>query len=491
MISENIKPLKTGIKRVLFVNPDNRIFPTTILHMGFSTMGGILELGGHEVKLIDYSFLRSVRGKIEIPAIEKVIYEFRPDVIGVSVFTSLYDECLRLIESISKCYKGPIILGGPHFYIFPQDFRKDNRISYIVRGEAEKVISNLIESAKVETTPIILDAPPPLSEEISEANLDIAYGNEYLGVYAIQLSRGCPYRCSFCIVNNFSRHKVRGRNLEVCLEQIIKAKKNYPNIKTVTITDDCPTFDTERFKKFLRMFREAETGCRLWVDNMRADQIDDEMIQLYKAAGGRDICIGVESGHPEVFNLINKHETLEDIICAAKLARRHNLQLGLCFVIGLPGDTLKRHLFSVRLAKKLKPDFVFWNMCVPWPGTEVNRWYGEHGKIGELRNVSIQISPGFNFNDPPCESDNFPKKDLVKAWMIANLETEAKDLFYMPEKKWRFILLIFKHKLFKSLVIWTCRNIKKRLIYTANYALSVTHAVKKRLKALLSHITVK
>lgn len=458
-------PMGSRGKRVLFVNPakqDN--FGVSRVHMGFSVMGEILVSNGHEVKLMDYAFLRDLERQIRVPDIEDVIHEFRPDVIGISVFTYLYDECQSLIERISRCYNVPIILGGPHFTIFPQDFSDDSRISYIVRGEAETLILSIVEAAKREQYPVLVDCPLPSPDAIPAVNLDIAYGNQYLRTYQIQLSRGCPYNCSFCNIELIAGRRVRARDLETGLNQIIEAKKRYPYIKTVTITDDCPTFHRDRFKRFLRMFREANLGCMLTIDNVRANLIDEEMIQLYVAAGGRNICLGVESGHPEVFELIHKGESLEDIIKAAKLVRQYGLALGLCFVIGLPEDNLERHFYSMKLAKALRPDYVFWNMCIPWPGTEVRGWYERHGEIGDLRNFSTLIDPRVNFKDPVASSTDFSTEDRIKAWLMANMETH--NYFTSLRDIRKLISLTHKHKIYRSMgVYWTghfLSNIIKR-----------------------------
>jgi anaerobic magnesium-protoporphyrin IX monomethyl ester cyclase len=443
-------------KRVLLVNPakqDN--FGVNRIHMGLSLLGEILVSSGHEVKIMDYAFLRSLEGRISVPSIEEVIHEFKPDVIGISVFTYLYNECQTLINKTSHCCSMPIILGGPHFAIFPDSFGDDNRISYIVRGEAERVILNLIEAGKREQHPVFIDCPFPSPDDIPAVNLDVAYGSQYLKVYQIQLSRGCPYNCSFCNVELIAGRRVRARALETCLDQIVKAKERYPDSESVTITDDCPTFEKKRFKQFLRMFREANLGCGLTIDNMRANLIDEEMIQLYVAAGGRNVCLGVESGHPEVFGLINKGESLEDIIEAVRLVRKYGLRLGLCFVIGLPGDNLERHAYSMRLAKTLKPDYIFWNMCIPWPGTKVHEWFQVHGNIGDLRNFSTLIDPRVNFKDPVCTSVAFPKEDRIRTWLMANMETH--NYFRNPHDIWKLLSLTYRYKIYRSFAIYLAR----------------------------------
>jgi radical SAM superfamily enzyme YgiQ (UPF0313 family) len=419
--------------------------------MGLSLLGEILISNGHEVSLVDYAFLRSEK-TIIAPSIEEVVHEFRPDVIGLSVFTYLYDECQALIDRISQYCNVPIILGGVHFTIFPHDFNDDSRISYIVRGEAENTILNLVTSARREPHPVFIDCPPPSPEDIPGINLDIAWGSHCLRDYQIQLSRGCPYNCTFCNIRYIGGRRVRPRDLEICLHQIVEAKRRYPNIKVVSITDDCPTFDKERFKKFLRMFKAANTGCNLLVDNMRANLIDEEMIQLYVDAGGINICLGVESGHPDVFKQTNKGESLEDIIRAAELVRKHNLALGLCFVIGLPGDNLQRHSYSMRLAKALKPDYVFWNMCIPWPGTESHDWYQTHGEIGDIRNFSTLIDPRAKFRKPVASSRDFSQEDRTKAWLMANMETH--NYFRHWRDTLKLTSLALRYKLYRSFTIY-------------------------------------
>ncbi|MDP2682486.1 MAG: radical SAM protein [Deltaproteobacteria bacterium] len=438
-------------KRVLFINPcKNDYFTVGRMHMGQTLLGGMLKHHGHEVVVMDYAFLRGLRGKIRVPEIEEVIESFKPDVIGITVFTYVYDECLSIIERVSDSTAAPIILGGPHFIMFPDDFGSDRRVSYTVRGEAEGIIKDLVATAKKGETPVSIDCTLPSPQEIPAVNLDIAYGNEFLSDYQIQLSRGCPFDCSFCNVKMVAGRKVRLRDLSLCVRQIVEAKKRYPNIRTISITDDVPTINKNRFKEFLKMFKDADLHCQLTVDNVRADLIDEEMIELYVSAGGQNICLGVESGHPEVFELTHKGETLEKIAGAARLIKKHGLTLGMCFVIGLPEDNLERHMASLQFAKTHKADYAFWNMCVPWPGTDVRAWYGKNGSVGELRNFSTLIDPQGNYQIPPAFTAQFPVEDRVKAWLMSNMATYWFEFGSLKKIASEAV----KYKLYRSLIIF-------------------------------------
>jgi len=459
-------------KRILLINPGkNDNFNVTRIHMGLTLIGQILVAKGHNVKVIDYAFLRNLDGKLEVPSIEEVISAFKPELVGVSVFTYLYDECQGMIDRIAKCSDAPVILGGPHFIMFPDDFRSDKRISYIVRGEVESAIADIVLKAKREESPVFIQPTLPDPGEIPSVNLDIAYGSEYLHVYQIQLSRGCPYGCTFCTVRNISSQKVRSRDIDLCLQQIVDAKIRYPSISCVTITDDCPTADKERFKQFLRKFAKAGLKCQLSIDNLRADFIDEEMVDLYMASGGQNMCLGVESGHPEVFEMIEKGESLDDIISAASLIRGKGLILGLCFVIGLPGDNPERNLYSLRLAKKLKPNYVFWNMSIPWPGTGMRKWYEKNGKVGELRNFSTLIDPHVNYKIPPATTPDFSAECRIKAWLRANMETDWFPLY--PQNVMKLVSEAIRYHLFWSFIIWFVlkpfRIINNRLLSIRRY----------------------
>ena len=147
---------------------------------------------------------------------------------------------------------------------------------------------------------------------------------------------------------------------------------------------------------------------------------------------------------------------------SARLVRKHGLLLGLCFVIGLPEDNIERHRYSVRLAKSLKPDYIFWNMCTPWPGTEIHKWYKSHGEIYDVRNFSTLIDQNAVFEFPPCSSSDFSSRDRIKAWLSANMETH--NYFQSLRAFLRLISLTFKYKTYRSLAVYLVKYLPGNLL---------------------------
>ena len=414
-------------------------FPVTRIHMGLMLLAEILESNGHSARVVDFSFLNHLaqEQQYSVPSIAQVVREFEPDVVGLSVFSYLYDECCVAIDQISQATQAPIILGGPHFAVFPDDFKDDPRVSYVLCGEAETEILHVVERAQGLECPKVIRCRTPAPEDIPRARLSAADGHSELQHYQIQLSRGCPYHCTFCNVEQVAGRKLRKRNIETCLDEIKEAKRSHPNLELLVITDDCPTADIQRFKMFLRRVVELDLGWDLWIDNVRANLIDEELIDLFVAAGGSSLCLGTESGNEHVFHLINKGERLEEIIEAAELIKDKGLGLGLCFVIGLPEDTPVRHRDSIRLAKRLKPNYVFWNMCIPWPNTKVHDWFDKNGEIGDQRNVGTLIDLRGDFSMPVASTREFTQRQRIRAWLGANLETHV----YFKHKRDLFKLL--------------------------------------------------
>jgi len=66
--------------------------------MGLTLLGGILTDEGHDVRVMDYAFLKKLEGELHIPSVEEIIKEFKPEVVGMSVFSYLHNECVDMIE---------------------------------------------------------------------------------------------------------------------------------------------------------------------------------------------------------------------------------------------------------------------------------------------------------------------------------------------------------------------------------------------------------
>ncbi|MFH0831796.1 MAG: radical SAM protein [archaeon] len=413
-----IKVAEKKEKKVLFVNPQRSTATSRVPHMGIAILASILKKRGHDILVVDYNLIPRA------PHITSFIDKFKPDVIGVSIYTANTGEAELILEEINNFNKEiPIIVGGPHPTLYPDEMQEDKRVDYIVIGEAELTVIDAVENAKKEDKAVIIRTTEIVNpEDVPFPEYRVFYKWEYIRAYSIMTSRGCPYRCSFCPVVSVSGKLWRPRKPESCIREIEHAMQTIaPNLH-ILVQDDNPLVDKERFYRFLKLYAE-KIKLRLDITNIRADDVNEELLVSLKKANCNAVGLGVEHAHPEVFKQVNKGETLEQIEKAAKLVNKYKMLLSLGFIIGLPGDNLKRIKASIKFAQKLKPDSIYWNIVMPYKSTPIREWFEKNGTLyNEIGHTSL-AEGDFRANEPVVETPDFTKEDRIKAHYMCLFET--------------------------------------------------------------------
>jgi radical SAM superfamily enzyme YgiQ (UPF0313 family) len=380
---------------------------------------------GHEVRVLDYAYLREAERDAD--AVRAQLLAFRPDCVGVSVYTASVSLARETMRQAKELLGVPIIVGGPHATLYPEAMIGLDYVDTVVTGDGEV------------TLPLVVSEPARYAKQIVQGGqLDITtlptadfstfYGSERILIYPLQTSRGCPFNCSFCTVHTVTSRRWRPRDLQPVMAELDGALERLPQIREIQIHDDCPTLDVGRFKELLRQVAARQTARKLTVANIRADSVDDELVSLMLQAGCDSVCIAAEHGNPDVFDLIGKAETLADIERAATTIRRHGARLGLCFIIGLPGDTLARTQDSIRLARRLQPDFVFWNMAHPFRHSRILDWYEAHGAtLGDVDDYASYVESSVTGAEPIVSTPEFTAAERRQAKFQCAVATDQYD----------------------------------------------------------------
>jgi histone acetyltransferase (RNA polymerase elongator complex component) len=163
----------------------------------------------------------------------------------------------------------------------------------------------------------------------------------------------CPFQCIYC-----DQKKITGRPAymeEEEIRQIIEDRlATIPNENTEKeIGYFGGTFTglpLEKQRHFLEIasryvYDGAITGIRI---STRPDCIDPEILDLLSQYPVRTIELGVQSMDDEVLRLSNRGHTSLDSRRAARMIRDAGFSLGLQMMIGLPGDTLEKSLYTAR-----------------------------------------------------------------------------------------------------------------------------------------------
>jgi radical SAM superfamily enzyme YgiQ (UPF0313 family) len=426
-------------KRILLINP--RIGSTKSLtpHLGLAVLARQIERTGHSVVTLDYSAEDST------PPLEKRLREYGPVFVGISALTPGVAAVRDIVARVAQWKEDTVIaIGGPHATLYPEDLRAVAHLSYIVQGEAEEKIAEIVESATLQASPQIITCGRPSIHDFPVPAFRSFHNYQNITVYPLLTSKGCPFNCSFCSIRHISSRVWRARSVEDCMAEIREASKYLPRLCHVRAIDDEPAVDRDRFHEFLTRFAQERNGLSLEIVNLRAKDVSEETLDLMKKAGVFEVCFGVEHGHPFVFGEIDKGESLEDIARAAELVKRSGLFLRCCFIVGLPHDSYERMMESIRFAKGIRADFFHWNSFIPLKGTRASEWFSANGRaLAAKERFSLPGSGGFFVPEPSVETNEFTREEHKKAYVLAVLETDSYIL--TPRGLVDIVRVMFKH----------------------------------------------
>lgn len=156
--------------------------------------------------------------------------------------------------------------------------------------------------------------------------------SEFGECYLIELTRGCPANCKFCISRTIYS-PLRFAKFEKVKELIAEKKE----VKKFGLLGASVSYhpDIKEIMEFL-----LEKGKEFSLSSLRADILDNEFISLIKKGGTKTITIAPEAGSDRLRNLISKGVTIEDVEKVVNLSLKHNMEnLKLYFMIGLPFET--------------------------------------------------------------------------------------------------------------------------------------------------------
>ncbi len=166
---------------------------------------------------------------------------------------------------------------------------------------------------------------------------------EFSGMYLIEIMRGCPWSCRFCLVGNFFG-PLREKKIDQVREEIGEGKKVTGKIGIIG-----PSLsDYPRIQDILCM-----EGVRFSITSLRASNRSAALVGLLK--GHKSVSIAPEAGTERLRNVINKQVTEQDILSTAGLLFGSEIEtLRLYFMIGLPTETDEDIAGIIELVKKVR-----------------------------------------------------------------------------------------------------------------------------------------
>lgn len=316
----------------------------------------------------------------------------RPLFVGFSTITGPQ---LRPVIAASKRVKAlgiPVVWGGVHATIMPEECLREAYVDYVVVNEGEQTAAELARMlsgagprepgrilglAHKQGGAPVLNPERPFIRDLDDfrPRWDLIPVERYLiesGPYKralpVYISRGCPFRCGFCYNEVVMKRTWRQHSDEFVVRQIEWLKEHY-QIDAVDYADDY------LFGRIRPMQRLVEKVGMPWSGQVRCQLLKPEFVQWMKQTGCQWVNIGAESGSQAVLDSMHKDQKAWQVEWSVRNLAEHapHIEANLSFIVGLPAETHDDALVTIRLIEKLcdlNPR-ARCSVCVymPYPGT--------------------------------------------------------------------------------------------------------------------------
>lgn len=386
-----------------------------------------------DVKIVDAQFYNMTK-----KAFMKEIEDYLPDYVGISVMTSEYSDTLDITAEIVKSVSKNIIViaGGVHVTTNYDYVMKNKNIDYCVRGEGEYALKNLItflngesdfpsegiifrngDEVIVQNQAIVEDIsklPWPTYELVDyKAYLEKSprFGpNRPADLPCVRMgtTRGCPFGCSFCQVEIISGKKVRYRDPDDVINELLYLKEKY-GIKSIIFEDDNLLMAGNHYaKRLFTLMIEKKLELKWTGIAFALFLLTDELLDLMRDSGCVGINIAIESGNERVLREIVQKpiKNLSQVPNIISKIKSRGMYCIANFVIGFPGETWDEIRETINFAEHCGADYIKIFIAVPLYRTKLFEIAREMGALDTEDTTKV------DWRYSQIKSDEWTTKDI-------------------------------------------------------------------------------
>jgi anaerobic magnesium-protoporphyrin IX monomethyl ester cyclase len=353
-----------------------------------------------------------LRGHDTRAAVAEFARQVRPLFVGVSVM-AVEEEAARAVSDLLRATLGvPIVWGGIHPTVAPADCL--SHADLVCRGEGERTVVELAAALRAGRDPralanlaylgadgaVVLNPLHPLAEDLDALpaiehlpeNSFVLDGaavvpldrrrlrrfSRYRGaVLSVITSRGCPFGCAYCcnerLAALYGRRRVRRRDSEKVIDEIVAELRAHPAIAFVHFHDD--SFLTGRAGAIDQFCRSYETRVgRPFFAKGIPTEIRPATLAALRAAGIAWLNVGLQSGSDRISQEIyERHSTRADFLRAAALIKEARIAPWYDVILDNPFETDRDRAATIEtLARTPGPFYPKFFSLTFYPGTKLH-----------------------------------------------------------------------------------------------------------------------
>lgn len=286
------------------------------------------------------------------------------DLVGITTITPNSPKAYRYAKIMMD--RGiVVVLGGPHVTLVP--FEAAQHASAIVVGYAEITWPQLLRDfAARRILKKIYDLQPTSIDGFPRPRRDLLNKNAYTIMNVVQATRGCKYKCTFCVVPNAWPNQL-SRDPDDVAKEVSEMKG-----KTFVLIDLSPSSDEVYFGRLCDAFAPLK---KYWGGLATINITDNRtLMKKLERSGCKGLLIGIESQNPRTLKTMGKSwQTPADNLERIKILHDHGIAVNGCFVFGMDGDDESVFDRTLEFVFKASIDLPRFAIATPFPGTPFYR----------------------------------------------------------------------------------------------------------------------
>lgn len=325
----------------------------------------------------------------------KVLGEYKPDVVGVSVFTCKLKSAINTLKLVRE-YNPAIktCVGGAHVSALPNSFSQEEYVDGVFVGYADITFPEWIARG----------CPRCVVQGITK-NIDMAslpyprrqalmfperYTPKDLG-YMIA-SRGCLGRCTFCSNSFMWNGKPVFRPLSSIRAELHEIVNDW-QINDVLLGDAAFGDVPQAAKQVARLVKDFGLT---WTTSISWVTMNKDILEYFVNCGCYKIYVGLESGSDKILKYIKKRCTKQLIREKADIINSLGLKWQLHAIVGFPTETMEDMQETLEFALEIKPTSISLNSFSPLPGTVI--YNNMPNMTPEIASSVSQLHPNASFS---------------------------------------------------------------------------------------------
>lgn len=408
--------------------------------LGLLHLGAMLEAHGDQVQFFD----------LAVDAIERLDEALSDaDLVGLSSSTVLFERACLVLDRIKKKRPDlPVILGGPHATLRPEDAVLRGFDAAAI-GEGEYTAVDLVEAiqtgsplyevagaAAKKGEKVAYGPPRPFTPDLDvfpdpdRSLIDYTkYFTDGIAFVGMMATRGCPYKCLFCkpMLDKIHGYKVRKRSQKRIAVEMANIASSLGYKKFLFKDDTMVLGGVEYFVELERELASAGLVDSKWVCQARVDQVSAPLLEQMKRCGLEAIAFGVESGSQKVLDFYNKGIKIEQTIRAFDLCREYGVGTLAFVMLGAPVETRDDLEATVRLVERIRPNSLSFSIATPGPGNALHDYAVEN----DLRNVTSVEGNDYQYNTSPLKLSLVTAKDV--SWAAKAIINAVPTTYYKEQ----------------------------------------------------------